>query len=257
LGTTALAHRFEGKVAIVTGGGGGIGRAACIAFCAEGAKVVVADMDADEGERTAALAKAAGGEAIFKRTDVSRNDDCKAMVDAALSAFGRLDVAFNNAGVGSSGFALIDEDETTFDRMIAINLKGVFLSMRHEIAAMLRNGGGAIVNTSSVAGLVGNPGLSSYCAAKHGVTGITRAAALDYIGQGVRINAICPGATRTRLLEAWFQDPAVEQHVMGLHPIGRIADANEIARVALFLASDESSFMVGCAVPVDGGVTAQ
>jgi NAD(P)-dependent dehydrogenase (short-subunit alcohol dehydrogenase family) len=179
------------------------------------------------------------------------------MVDAALSAYGRLDIAFNNAGIGGSGFPLLEEEEVTFDRMIAINLKGVFLSMRHEIAAMLKGGGGTIVNTSSVAGLVGNPGLSSYCAAKHGVIGITRAAALDYIKQGVRINAVCPGATRTRLLEAWFQDPAVEQHVMALHPIGRIADPKEMARVVLFLASPESSFMVGCAVPVDGGLTAQ
>ena len=129
--------------------------------------------------------------------------------------------------------------------------------MRHEIIAMLKTGGGSIVNTASVAGLVGNPGLSSYCAAKHGVTGMTRAAALDYIKQGIRINALCPGATRTRLLEAWFQDPAVEQHVMALHPIGRVAAPEEAARVALFLASGESSFIVGCAVPVDGGVTAQ
>jgi NAD(P)-dependent dehydrogenase (short-subunit alcohol dehydrogenase family) len=179
------------------------------------------------------------------------------MVEAAVSAHGGLDVAFNNAGIGGSGFALHEEEEVAFDRMIAINLKGVFLSMRHEITVMLKNGGGTIVNTASVAGLVGNPGLSSYCAAKHGVAGLTRAAALDYIGKGVRINAVCPGGTRTRLLEAWFQDPEVERHVMALHPIGRLAGPEEIARVALFLASPESSFMVGCAVPVDGGLTAQ
>lgn len=252
-----MANRFEGKVAIVTGGAGGIGRAASQAFAAEGAAVVVADMDEGEGQRTAALIRGAGGRAVFRLTDVSRDEDCRAMVEAALSTFGRLDIAFNNAGIGGSGFALADEEEATFDQMVAINLKGVFLSMRHEIAAMLKLGGGTIVNTSSVAGLVGNPGLSSYCAAKHGVTGMTRAAALDYIREGVRINAVCPGATRTRLLEAWFQDPAVEEHVMGLHPVGRIADAEEVARVVLFLASPESSFMVGCAVPVDGGVTAQ
>lgn len=252
-----MAARFEGKVAIVTGGAGGIGRAACLGFAEEGAAVVVADMDTAEGERTVALVERSGGRAVFCRTDVSRDEDCRAMVATALSSYGRLDVAFNNAGIGGSGFPLLEEEEVTFDRMIAINLKGVFLSMRHEIAAMLNNGGGTIVNTSSVAGLVGNPGLSSYCAAKHGVTGITRAAALDYIKQGVRINAVCPGATRTRLLEAWFQDPAVEGHVMGLHPVGRIADPEEVARVVLFLASPESSFMVGCAVPVDGGVTAQ
>lgn len=252
-----MAARFEGKVAIVTGGAGGIGRAACLGFAEEGAAVVVADMDTAEGERTVALVERSGGRAVFCRTDVSRDEDCRAMVAVALSSYGRLDVAFNNAGIGGSGFPLLEEEEVTFDRMIAINLKGVFLSMRHEIAAMLKGGGGTIVNTSSVAGLVGNPGLSSYCAAKHGVTGITRAAALDYIKQGVRINAVCPGATRTRLLEAWFQDPAVEGHVMGLHPIGRIADPEEVARVVLFLAAPELSFMVGCAVPVDGGVTAQ
>ena len=252
-----MADRFESKVAIVTGGAGGIGRAASLAFAEEGASVLVADLEAAEGEATAEQIRRAGGRARFIATDVSRDEDCKAMVDAAVSHFGRLDIAFNNAGIGSSGFALADEEEIAFDRMIAINLKGVFLSMRHEIAAMLKFGGGAIVNTASAAGAVGNPGLSSYCAAKHGVMGLTRAAALDYIGQGIRINAVCPGATRTRMLEAWFQDPAVEKHVMAMHPINRIADPQEIARVALFLASEESSYMVGCGVPVDGGLTAQ
>jgi NAD(P)-dependent dehydrogenase (short-subunit alcohol dehydrogenase family) len=252
-----MARRFEGKSIIVTGGAGGIGRAACLAFAAEGGRVLVVDMDAGEGERTAALAREAGGEALFRQADVSRGEDCAGMVEAAVKAHGALDVAFNNAGIGGSGFALHEEEEETFDRMIAVNLKSVFLSMRYEISAMLRSGGGAIVNTASVAGLVGNPGLSSYCAAKHGVAGLTRAAALDYVGKGVRINAVCPGGTRTRLLEAWFQDPAVERHVMTLHPIGRLAAPEEIARVALFLASAESSFMVGCTVPVDGGLTAQ
>jgi NAD(P)-dependent dehydrogenase (short-subunit alcohol dehydrogenase family) len=252
-----MAGRFEGKSVIVTGGAGGIGRAACLGFAAEGGSVLVADMEEAEGERTAAMVREAGGRALFRKVDVSRSEDCGGMVEAAVSAYCGLDVAFNNAGIGGSGFALHEEEEFAFDRMIAINLKGVFLSMRHEITAMLKNGGGTIVNTASVAGLVGNPGLSSYCAAKHGVAGLTRAAALDYIGKGIRINAVCPGGTRTRLLEAWFQDPAVERHVMALHPIERLAAPEEIARVALFLASPESSFMVGCAVPVDGGLTAQ
>ncbi len=252
-----MSKRFAGNAIIVTGGGGGIGRAACLAFAGEGGRVLIADANVAEGERTLELVREAGGDALFQEVDVSHDAQCLRMVETALNQFGRLDVAFNNAGIGGSGFALADEEETTFDRMIAINLKGVFNCLRRETPAMLQTGGGTIVNTASVAGLVGNPGLSSYCASKHGVLGLTRAAALDYIKQGVRINAVCPGATRTRLLEAWFQDPAVESHVMSLHPIGRLAQPEEVARVVLFLASKESSFMVGCAVPVDGGVTAQ
>jgi NAD(P)-dependent dehydrogenase (short-subunit alcohol dehydrogenase family) len=253
-----MPERFKGKVVIVTGAAGGIGRAAARGFAAEGAKVVAADRDEAEGARTAKLIADEGGQAVFQPVDVSSTANVKAMVATALSTFGGLDVAFNNAGIGGSGFPLADEDEATFDRMIAVNLKGVFLSMKYEIEAMLaRSKGGTIVNTASVAGLVGNPALGAYCAAKHGVVGLTKSAALDYIGKGIRINAVCPGATRTPLLEAWFQDPAVEKHVMALHPIGRIAGPEEVARVALFLASADSSFMVGVAVPVDGGLTAQ
>jgi NAD(P)-dependent dehydrogenase (short-subunit alcohol dehydrogenase family) len=203
------------------------------------------------------LVREQGADAIFIKVDVSQGASCVAMVKTTVSAFGRLDIAFNNAGIAGTGFALADEEEIVWDQTIAVNLKGVYLSMKCEIPALLATGGGVIVNTASVAGLVGNPGLGSYCASKHGVVGLTRAAALDYISQGIRINAVCPGATRTQLLESWFQDPAVEQHVMKLHPIGRIADPTEIAQVVLFLASAESSFMVGQAVPVDGGLTAQ
>ncbi|HKM81355.1 MAG TPA: SDR family NAD(P)-dependent oxidoreductase [Candidatus Acidoferrum sp.] len=162
-----MAKRFAGKAILVTGGGGGIGRAASLAFASEGGRVLVADTDAIEGERTSALVREAGGDSKFVEVDVSHDAQCVRMVDVALSAFGRLDIAFNNAGVGGSGFALADEEEATFDRMIAINLKGVFNSMRREVPAMLKSGGGTIVNTASVAGIVGNPGLSSYCAAKH------------------------------------------------------------------------------------------
>lgn len=249
--------RFRDKVALITGGAGGIGRAAALAFADEGARVVVVDMAETEGVRTVQMVREAGGQASFVAADVSRSADCAAMVRHAVTAFGRLDVAFNNAGVGGSGFPLAEEEEMAWDRTIAINLKGVYLAMKHEIPAMIAAGGGAIVNTASVAGLVGNPGLGAYCASKHGVVGLTRSAALEYIGQGIRINAVCPGATRTGLLEAWFQDPQVEQHVMQLHPIGRVAGPEEIARAVLFLASADASFMVGHAMPVDGGLTAQ
>ncbi|WP_315837298.1 glucose 1-dehydrogenase [Bradyrhizobium prioriisuperbiae] len=252
-----MTQRFKDKVVLITGAAGGIGRAAAIAFAGQGGRVVVVDISEADGRRTVDLVGDAGGEAIFVAADVSKPSDCQGMVRRAIAEFGRLDIAFNNAGIGSTGFALADEEEIAWDRTIAINLKGVFLSMKYEIAEMLKTGGGVIVNTASVAGLVGNPGLGSYCASKHGVVGLTRAAALDYIGKGIRINAVCPGATRTALLEGWFQDPEVEQHVMKLHPIGRIADPAEVARAVLFLASDDASFMVGHAMPVDGGVTAQ
>lgn len=252
-----MKQRFQDQVVLITGAGGGIGRAAALGFGAEGARIAVADANEIDGERTAALVREQGVDAIFIKVDVSQAASCAAMVKSTVSAFGRLDIAFNNAGVAGAGFALADEEEVVWDRIIGVNLKGVYLSMKYEIPALLETGGGTIVNTASVAGLVGNPGLGSYCASKHGVVGLTRAAALDYISQDIRINAVCPGATRTQLLENWFQDPAVEQHVMKLHPIGRIADPTEIARVVLFLASAESSFMVGQAVPVDGGLTAQ
>lgn len=252
-----MTQRFKDKVVLITGAAGGIGRAAAVGFAGQGGRVVVVDTSDADGRRTVDLVGDAGGEAVFVAADVSKPLDCQGMVRRAIAEFGRLDIAFNNAGIGSTGFALADEEEIAWDRTIAINLKGVFLSMKYEIAEMLKSGGGVIVNTASVAGLVGNPGLGSYCASKHGVVGLTRAAALDYIGKGIRINAVCPGATRTALLEGWFQDPEVEQHVMKLHPIGRIADPAEMARAVLFLASDEASFMVGHAMPVDGGLTAQ
>jgi NAD(P)-dependent dehydrogenase (short-subunit alcohol dehydrogenase family) len=179
------------------------------------------------------------------------------MVERALAAHGRLHVAFNNAGVGASGFAVADEEEVSWTRLIDVNLKGIFLAMKYEIPAMVAAGGGAIVNTASVAGLVGERGIGAYAASKHGVVGLTRTAALDYIGQGVRINAVCPGATRTRMLANWFQDPKVEQFILSRHPIGRIAEPEEIARAVLFLASDDASYVVGQALAVDGGLTAQ
>jgi NAD(P)-dependent dehydrogenase (short-subunit alcohol dehydrogenase family) len=240
----------------VTGAGWGIGRAAAT-VCRRGGRVVVVDQDENEAQATVTSIRQAGGEALAIGADVSREADCRGMVERALAAYGRLHVAFNNAGIGASGFAVADEEEVTWSRLIDVNLKGIFLGMKYEIPAMVGAGGGAIVNTASVAGLVGERGIGAYSASKHGVVGLTRTAALDYIGQGVRINAVCPGATRTRILASWFQDPKVESFILSRHPIGRIAEPEEIARAVLFLASDDASFIVGQALAVDGGLTAQ
>jgi NAD(P)-dependent dehydrogenase (short-subunit alcohol dehydrogenase family) len=248
--------RFRDKSVLVTGAGSGIGRAASLMFAAEGGRLIVVDRNAADARETAERIARAGGEAVAIAADVTRAADCRRMVDEAVSAYGRLDVAFNNAGIGGSGFPMAEEEEVAFDEVVAVNLKGVFLSMKYEIPAIAKAGGGTIVNTASVAGLIGEPGISSYSASKHGVVGLTRTAALDHIKQGVRINAICPGATRTPLLERWFQDPNVEAFVMNRHPIGRIGEPEEIARVALFLASDEASFVVGQAWAIDGGLSA-
>jgi NAD(P)-dependent dehydrogenase (short-subunit alcohol dehydrogenase family) len=252
-----MSGRFAGRGILVTGAGSGIGRAAAQLFADEGGRVVVVDQDENEAQATVTSIRQAGGEALAIGADVSREADCRGMVERALAAYGRLHVAFNNAGIGASGFAVADEEEVTWSRLIDVNLKGIFLGMKYEIPAMVGAGGGAIVNTASVAGLVGERGIGAYSASKHGVVGLTRTAALDYIGQGVRINAVCPGATRTRILASWFQDPKVESFILSRDPIGRIAEPEEIARAVLFLASDDASFIVGQALAVDGGLTAQ
>jgi NAD(P)-dependent dehydrogenase (short-subunit alcohol dehydrogenase family) len=197
-------RRFEGKSVIVTGGGSGIGRAAVLAFACEGARLIVADRNEAAGEAAARQVRDLGGEARFVRADVSRSADCAAMVEAAVRLHGRLDIAFNNAGINLAAAPIADVDEEDWDRIVSVNLTGVFLSMKHEIPAMKRTGGGAIVNTASVGGVIGTAGVTAYCATKHAVVGLSRSAALDHIGDGIRINAVCPGGTRTEMLAEWF-----------------------------------------------------
>jgi NAD(P)-dependent dehydrogenase (short-subunit alcohol dehydrogenase family) len=247
-------ERFVGRVALITGAGGGIGRATALAFAAEGARVVVADWNEVSANDTAAAVRSAGGEALVVRVDVSVEAQVAAMVGQALAKFGRLDVAFNNAGVDLHGPSVTELDEKSWDRVLDVNLKGVWLCLKHEIPAMLERGG-AIVNMASVGGVVAAPGLSAYIAAKHGVVGLTRTAALEYIGRGIRINAVCPGATKSPLLDDWLSTPGVAESIRKQHPIGRWAEADEIARTVLFLASEDASFVVGLPLIVDGGVT--
>lgn len=245
--------RLEGKVAIVTGAGSGIGKATALLFAREGAKVVCADIKgADE------TASAIGDNALAVTADVSQSADVRAMVDAATSRFGRLDVIFNNAGIEGEQAPTADASEENFDRVIAINLKGVFLGMKYAIPAMLANGGGSIINTASVAGLVGFPNIPAYCASKGGVIQLSKTAALEYATQGIRVNAICPGVIWTPMVERFTggTEEAREQFA-AIEPVGRMGSADEVAAMALYLASDESSFVTGAALPIDGGFTAR
>ena len=252
-----MKSRFEGKSVLVTGAGSGIGRATALAFAEEGARLIVSDINDAAGQGTAGMIRDRGGDADFIHADVSRAADCAAMVDRAVSRFGSLHVAFNNAGINLQVAPIADVDEADWQRILAINLTGVFLSMKYEIPVMKRAGGGAIINTASVGGLIGTAGVTAYCATKHGVVGLTKSAALDHIGDGIRINAICPGGTLTPMLTEWFRHPEVERAALSQTPIGRMAQPAEIARTVLFLASEESSFMVGHALVADGGLTAQ
>ena len=252
-----MTRSFDGKVAVVTGAGSGMGKAAAQAFAQAGASVVVADVNAPAGEQVASELRQAGGEALFIKTDVSKAADVKAMVDGAVEAFGGLHCAFNNAGVGGHLGFIHEYPEEWFDLMVDVNLKGVFLCLKYEIAYMLEHGGGAIVNNSSSEGLRGAMPFAAYIGAKHGVVGLTKAAALETARHGIRVNAICPGGTRTPMLEGGvgnldeFEEKNRERMVMG-----RLGLPEEMAGAVLWLCSDEASFVTGTTLSIDGGKTA-
>ena len=247
-------YDFSGKVALVTGAGGGIGRASAMAFAASGAAVLVSDVNDAGGIDTVAQITAAGGRARFQHCDVSRSDDVKAMVASAVDAFGGLDFAFNNAGVNS--LAANEYEDEVWERSIGINLSGVMRCMREEAEVMLPRGGGAIVNTASINGLVGNPGQPAYTAAKHGVVGLTRHGALRWAQAGIRVNAVCPGVIDTPMTAPMVADPAMRKLIHGMTPMGRMGQADEIAAAVLWLCSDAASFVTGHPLVIDGGATA-
>ena len=249
---------FEGKVALVTGGGSGIGRAAALAFAREGAKVVIADRNAQRGEEIVSTIRDAGGIASFRRTDVSVADQIEALVDYTMKTYGRLDLAFNNAGIEGDVKPLIDQTEANFDTVMDINVKGVWLSMKYEIPRMLEQGGGAIVNSSSVAGVVGFPEIGIYAASKHAVIGLTKTAALEYSAQGIRINAVNPAAIDTEMIDRLADGMNVKKDdLTTFHPIGRLGRVEEVAEAVLWLCSDKASFVTGHSMMVDGGFTAR
>jgi NAD(P)-dependent dehydrogenase (short-subunit alcohol dehydrogenase family) len=249
--------RLRDKVALVTGGTSGIGQAAAELFAREGAKVVIAARRREMGEAVAAAIRQSGGDALFVETDVAREEDCRRVVERTVEAYGRIDIGFNNAGILHNGVKITDDTEEAWDRTFAVNVKGVFFCMKHEIAAMLKTGGGAIVNTSSIGGLVGGPGQGAYQASKHAVVGMTKVAALEFAKRGVRVNAVCPAVTRSEMADAWLDTPESLARLQAMHPIGRIAEADEVARAVLFLVSDDASFVTGQALAVDGGFVAQ
>lgn len=252
-----MQDEFQGKVVLVTGGAYGIGRAAAIGFARRGAKVVIADIDASRGEETLRRVKGAGGEAIFVKTDVSAEEDVQALVGRTLETYGRLDCAFNNAGIHKQFVSTIDFTLSDWEEMINVNLKSVWLCMKYEIRQMLRQGKGAIVNTSSAAGLVGAPSNPAYPASKHGVVGITKSTALEFARKGIRVNCVCPGPTRTGMNEELTaSNPEMVKAMDQRVPMGRIGEPEEVAAAAIFLCSDEASYITGHALPVDGGIVA-
>jgi NAD(P)-dependent dehydrogenase (short-subunit alcohol dehydrogenase family) len=253
-----VAGRMDGKVTLVTGAGSGIGRAAAVAFAREGAKVVAADVDVAGGQETIRLIQEQGGEATFVKADVSQAAQVEDMVQKTVATYGRLDCAFNNAGIEGEQAPTADCREENWDRTLAINLRGEWLCMKYEIPQMLSQGGGAIVNMASVAGLVGFAGMPAYVASKHGVIGLTKTAALEYAQQHIRVNAVCPGVIQTSMIDrVTGGDPEATEQFQGMEPVGRLGTPEEVAEAVLWLCSDAASFVTGNAMAVDGGLVAR
>ncbi len=243
--------RLAGKVALVTGGSAGIGRATALIYAREGAKVVVSDIAVEGGEETVRKIKENGGEAVFIKANVVNDAEVKELIDKTVSTYGSIDCAFNNAGILGEMAPTADCTEENFDKVININLKGVFLCLKHEIPQMLKQGGGAIVNTASIAGLIGFPTAPAYVASKGGVVQITRVSALEYADKGIRINAVCPGGIETEMISG------MEENLLAAHPIGRLGKPEEIGEAVVWLSSPAASFVTGHIMAVDGGYTAQ
>ena len=252
-----MPNEYQNKVVIVTGGAYGIGRAAAIGFAQRGAKVAIADVDIKRGEETLRRIKDAGGDALFVKTDVSSEADVKALVEKTVETYGKLDCAFNNAGIHKVFASMADFTAADWEEMINVNLKSVWLCMKYEIPQMLKQGKGAIVNTSSAAGLVGAPSNPAYPASKHGVVGITKSTALEFARKGIRVNCVCPGPIRTGMNESLVAvNPEMVKAMDQKVPMGRIGEPEEVAAAAMFLCSDEASYITGAALPVDGGIVA-
>ncbi len=248
---------LEGKVGLVTGGTSGIGRDTAILFAKAGVKVVVAGRREPEGQETIELVRAAGGDGLFVKTDVSKAVEVEGLIQKAVAKFGRLDVAFNNAGIEGVWIPIVNQSEKDWDRTIDINLKGVWLCLKYEIRQMLKQGsGGAIVNMASISGLMGSAGAAAYNASKHGVMGLTKTAALETARNGIRINAVCPGAIETPMAERLFGAPEVYKNVLSYHPIGRFGRPEEVAEAVVWMCSDHASFMTGQSLVLDGGFLA-